>query len=79
LPLLIEYCHEDFDALISIVGGSLVDKNEQRINTDLFDHGSPSDLVQALLNQYPELATAESVAPALEDEEAEPDQRDHQT
>lgn len=72
LPLLIEYCYEDFDALIKIVGEGLVEKSEQRIHEDLFDQGSPEDLVQALLTQYPELVTTEAVAPApLEEDEEE--------
>ncbi len=57
-----------------------MDKNEQADQHGIFDQGSPSDLVQVLLNQYPELTTAESaLSPLLEDEEAESDRGDHQT
>jgi 5-methylcytosine-specific restriction protein B len=75
LPLLIEYCYEDFDALVNIVGEGLVDRDQQRIREDLFDQGSQEDLVQALLSPDPEIVTSLTPAPAaVEDEEEEDEQ-----
>ena len=56
LPLLEEYCYEDYDALEQILGPSLVDRESQRFRSELFDAGQQDSLVQAILNPNPELA-----------------------
>ncbi len=49
IPLLCEYCYEDFDALESILGRAMVNKEKQRIVTELFERERRSDLISALL------------------------------
>lgn len=58
IPLLEEYCYEDYTTLATILGDQLVDSLEQRICSDLFDDGQESDLIQALLAPCPEISTS---------------------
>jgi 5-methylcytosine-specific restriction protein B len=63
LPLLEEYCYEDFAALQSILGNGLVDAENARIRHELFDDAQENALVQALLQPCPEILTsAEALA-----------------
>lgn len=74
IPLIEEYCYEDFNALQSILGESLVHAEEQRIRDELFVDGREQDLVQALMQPCPEISTSsEAVA---SEEEAEDDADD---
>ena len=58
LPLLEEYCYEDFAALQRIVGNGLLDVEHQCIRHELFEDGQESELVQALMEPCPEIATS---------------------
>jgi 5-methylcytosine-specific restriction protein B len=61
LPLLEEYCYEDFDALKNILGAGFVDSDGRRLRNDLFEDGHEEALVQALMT--PDVPTsAEAVA-----------------
>ena len=75
IPLLEEYCYEDYPALAEILGTGLVDAINQRICEELFEDARRDDLVQALLQPYPEIATSRqaiaSDARAATDEEEE--------
>lgn len=74
LPLLEEYCYEDYPALAKILGTSLVDIQRQRIRHELFDPGRQDDLVQALLEPCPEILAspkAEVVEPEMPEVEEE--------
>lgn len=63
IPLLEEYCYEDYEALDRILGSSLVQRERQRIDDTLFRAGREIDLVQALLQPCPEItATSQAVA-----------------
>src|SRR5262249_25789089 len=63
LPLLEEYCYEDFAALQSILGNGLVDVENRRIRNELFEDGQENALVQVLLQPCPEILTsAEALA-----------------
>jgi 5-methylcytosine-specific restriction protein B len=77
LPLVQEYCYEDYDALAEILGEGLFDRDEQRIRTELFLSGSKEDLRSALLEPNPDLATTRPAvtvgAEQLEEESAEED------
>jgi 5-methylcytosine-specific restriction enzyme B len=55
IPLLEEYCYEDFAALQKILGSSLVDIEEGRINEGLFAPQQEESLIQAM--QFPEIAS----------------------
>lgn len=74
IPLLEEYCYEDYAALRQILGPTLVDEANQVIHQDLFDAGREADLVQALLESTPDLITLASVTET--DEQLDPDALD---
>jgi 5-methylcytosine-specific restriction protein B len=63
IPLLQEYCYEDYDALAHILGTDLVDRESQTIADGLFATGTNEAIIQALLQASPEIiATEASVA-----------------
>jgi 5-methylcytosine-specific restriction protein B len=68
LPLLQEYCYEDYATLARILGPGLVDEAQQRIRHELFEPAQRDDLVQVLLT--PDIA-ASLEAVTLEEEQLE--------
>lgn len=54
LPLLEEYCYDDFVQVAAIIGEKLINLNAQRVRGDLLEPGRGTDLVAALLR--PEVA-----------------------
>ncbi len=75
LPLLEEYCYEDYATLEKILGSSMVDGQKQQVHQELFDPSNRVLLIQALLAPTPDLITSaqalSSEAQAVdEDEEA---------
>jgi 5-methylcytosine-specific restriction protein B len=58
IPLLEEYCYEDFDALHAILGDGLVDLPNRAIRHDLFDEPTGPELVEVLLQPCPDLLTS---------------------
>src|SRR4051812_33437333 len=58
IPLLEEYCYEDFDALHNILGSGLVDLPNRAIRHDLFEEPTGPELVQALLAPCPDILTS---------------------
>lgn len=63
IPLLEEYCYEDYTALKNILGEGLVDETSQRIKYDMFDSPQQDALVSALLQLTPEIiATGKALA-----------------
>jgi 5-methylcytosine-specific restriction protein B len=74
LPLLEEYCYEDYAKLEKILGSSLIDGQKQQVRQELFDSSNRSLLVQALLAPTPDMITstqAISSAALAVDEEGE--------
>jgi len=69
VPLLEEYCYEDYSALAQILGSGLVDEAAQRIRQELFSPGKRAELVQALLEPAPDIVTASSATDAAEEPE----------
>ncbi|WNG15840.1 AAA family ATPase [Cystobacter fuscus] len=61
IPLLEEYCYEDWAALEKLLGSSLVSRKEQRVCHELFDPERQSDLIQALLAPSPEIGSSAPV------------------
>ena len=57
VPLLEEYCYEDFDALSNILGDQIVDSKEERIIYELFDEGQEDAFKQAILTPFAEITT----------------------
>ena len=80
IPLLEEYCYEDYDALEKILGAGLVDRMSQRIKHELFDPARTQDLVTALLAPAPDIATSlsatEAEGEALAEEAGEGEEND---
>ncbi|HZF56509.1 MAG TPA: AAA family ATPase [Polyangiaceae bacterium] len=75
LPLLEEYCYEDYELLERILGSGLVQRDPPRLHEALFRPGREEELVQALLQPCPEIMTtaqavaSDAAAKAAEDEE----------
>ena len=72
LPLLEEYCYEDYDTLEKILGEQLVDRKSQRIRHEHFDDGQEEVLKQALL------APCSDIMGSTEAVETEASRRDEQ-
>ena len=81
IPLLQEYCYDDYASLQSILGSDLVDAARQKIREEFFAKGAREKLVRVLLAIDPEMtATVEAgraedleSAREAEDEEQEED------
>lgn len=67
IPLVEEYCYEDFRALCAVLGSGFVDESAQRIRTELFAPDRRDELVKALLAPWPELATSKQAIDAAEE------------
>ena len=66
IPLLEEYCYEDYVKIEKILGKGLVDSEQQRIRHDLFEPNRENELVQALLEPCPDLTTTAPVVSSAE-------------
>jgi len=75
VPLLQEYCYEDYATLAKILGPGLVDEAHQRIREELFEPARRDDLIQALLALAPDIV-ASPEAVASEEEQAELEDKD---
>jgi 5-methylcytosine-specific restriction protein B len=77
VPLLEDYCYEDYVTLEAILGRSLVDAEAGEIRTALFEEPRWDELLQAV--RFQELATAAAVVDAAQEEaELESDQEDEE-
>lgn len=70
IPLLEEYCYEDYTTLAAILGEKIVDVAAQRIRSELFDDGQEDVLTQALLAPFAEMSTSSE---AISSEESQPE------
>lgn len=73
IPLLEEYCYEDYGTLGNILGEQIVDVATERIRHELFDDGQEDALVQGLLAPFVDIATS-SEALATDESQAESDE-----
>jgi 5-methylcytosine-specific restriction enzyme B len=64
LPLLEEYCYEDYVTLAKILGKALVDVQQQRLRHELFEPNRKDDLIQALKAIDPSLDTSSAATAA---------------
>jgi 5-methylcytosine-specific restriction protein B len=75
IPLLEEYCYEDFSALQNILGNAFVDMDKKRIRHELFQDGQEADLLQALVD--PEiLASPEALSSEKQQDDVARDDED---
>lgn len=79
LPLLEEYCYEDYSTLNRILGDGLIDVSAQSVKHEVFKLENRDKLIQALGQAFPEVSTTEEavqselqVLPESEDELVEP-------
>ena len=73
IPLLEEYCYEDFTALKNILGEGLVDVERQRIRHELFEPAYQEKLIQAVSAISPEMSTSLEAKPDAGSEASESD------
>ncbi|MBP8106521.1 MAG: AAA family ATPase [Caldilineaceae bacterium] len=73
IPLLQEYCYEDYATLARLLGSGLVDEERQRIRQELFSPARHVDLLQALVEPYPDIQTSPA---ALASDAAEVENQD---
>jgi 5-methylcytosine-specific restriction protein B len=66
VPLLEEYCYEDYVKLEKILGKGLVDAVSQRVRHELFEPNREGELIQALLEPCPDLTTTSPVVSSVE-------------
>lgn len=78
LPLLEEYCYEDFTALQNILGNGLVDVENGRIRHELFEDGQENALMQALLQPCPEIVTSAEALASMGKEDESPTENDEE-
>ena len=67
VPLLEEYCYEDYKTLELILGSVLVDAKQQRIRHELFEPGREDAFIEALLEHIPELTIPEDRLVEIDD------------
>lgn len=77
LPLLEEYCYEDYQSLRCILGKGLVDEISQRYRLELFSPGQQDNLIQALLEPCPQITTS-GKAVIADEPEADEDADEHE-
>lgn len=68
VPLLEDYCYEDYVTLEAVLGRGLVDAEAGNIRSHLFEEPRWDELLRAV--QFPELAAAAAVVDAAQEEEA---------
>jgi 5-methylcytosine-specific restriction protein B len=79
IPLLEEYCYEDYDALYAVLGGGLVDLANRSIRHDLFEEPVGPELVQALLSPCPDILTSLKAVTGVRTESDESEPEDDET
>lgn len=77
IPLIQEYCYEDYAACEKILGKSLINAEKQQIRDDIFDPARQEDLEKALMSICPEVsATPQAVTAEAQQAEAESGEED---
>lgn len=67
VPLLEEYCYEDYEALERILGKGLVDGANQRVRVELFSPARLDDLLKVLVAPSPDIVTTRDAVAHSED------------
>ena len=76
IPLLEEYCYEDYAALTRILGRALVDESRQRIRYELLEPSRREELLEAVLEPSPELGTLQEMVVRTQEDDEEPEEED---
>jgi 5-methylcytosine-specific restriction enzyme B len=77
IPLLEEYCYEDFEALKNILGDGFVDPDQKSVRQEFFEEGKEQGLIQMLLElctdvmDLPELGESEPLEDSETDDKGE--------
>ena len=71
IPLIEEYCYEDYETIAKILGKNLIDENKQRVRAELFDPARQDELIQALKSIDLDL---DSSAPVIQSEAETPEE-----
>ena len=72
LPLIEEYCYEDYATIVKILGKSLIDEQQQRVRNELFQTTKKDELIQALIGIDPSLSTSsQAISSEVEESEEE--------
>jgi len=71
IPLIEEYCYEDYETIAKILGKNLIDENKQRVRTELFDPARQDELIQALKSIDLDL---DSSAPVIQSQAETPEE-----
>lgn len=61
VPLLQEYCYEDYTTLAAVLGEGLVDQRRQGIRYEFFEPDQRDNLIQNLLAPSPEITTSPQI------------------
>lgn len=69
VPLIEEYCYDDFAQVAELIGHKLIDVDAQRVKREFFETGRGAELIAALLR--PEIVTATGAVMAVEVEDEE--------
>jgi 5-methylcytosine-specific restriction protein B len=77
IPLLEEYCYEDYGTLGNILGEQIVDVAGERVRHELFDDGQEDALIQALLAPFADISTS-TEAISSEESQAELEEDDEE-
>jgi 5-methylcytosine-specific restriction protein B len=69
IPLLEEYCYDDFPTLQKILGNGLLDTANRRVRQELFEDMLEAELVLALKAPSPEILTSPEALASEKEEE----------
>jgi 5-methylcytosine-specific restriction protein B len=80
IPLLEEYCYEDYGMLERILGNSLVDRDNLSIRSEIFERGKEEDIIAALLAPNPDISASFQAVDAepdvVEEDESDDDENE---
>jgi 5-methylcytosine-specific restriction enzyme B len=71
IPLLEEYCYENYDVLQRLLGSSIVDVSSWRIRHEIFESQDQAVLASALLSSCPDIAASISAIEGTEEHSVE--------
>ena len=79
IPLIEEYCYEDFAMIEKILGEKLIELAPMRVREELFEDAMAKELASAVLAPSPDLATTSSVVESETESGEEAEEADEET